>query len=154
MLAEQFNIDRDKARYVCNKLKRLKQIYFETAHGKRTKTRFFVLGLEMVKDGAGQKRFVTPDYIMHITKTSEVGSHFPKSKAPLNHDISSNCEKSPARNSGVPYIEKEKEKENENESGHIKVLSRETYEELLKAMSRSELEKYCEVNGYKLPLQT
>src|SRR5690242_19769042 len=80
LLGSELGITANKAKYICEKLKKLDWLYFSTQQGKRRKIHFFVLGLAMVTNKGGPSKTVTHDYIRKTLEDSEVDNAFQKSK--------------------------------------------------------------------------
>lgn len=111
VLAADLNEKPAKVKYIFDKLKELGLVYFEMRQGKRDKSYFFVMGLEMSKTD-GKIRIVTPEYIEKISDFSEVKTHFQKLKS-LKYigepqEINS-------QDSEVPYMERKIKIEKEME---------------------------------------
>lgn len=107
MLAAKWNAKPARIKYVFEKLKTLGLIYYEMRQGKKDKSLFFVMGLEMTRID-GQTRIVTTEYIEKATHFSEVKTPFQKSE---NSKCIEGQQAISGHDSEVAYIEKEIEKE-------------------------------------------
>lgn len=109
MLAYEWNEKPARVKYVLEKLKSLGLVYYEIRQGQKTKSYFFVMGLEMVRKG-NQPCLVTPEYIAKATDYSEVKTHFQKLESPGCIEASQEASRS---YSEVAYKEKDNNKEKE-----------------------------------------
>lgn len=144
-------------KYICDRLKDRRLIYFETSQGKRSKSLFFVMGRELAPNGV-----VTPEFIEKTTNYSEVKFWFQKSQNKVNQFAQSGCNSGGNVISEVPYNEKEKEKEKEKENEMKRdaalqplPLSKELQSEIFEALKSGKgleyAQRYFAERGYPIP---